>query len=134
MIHNFCTITKLFILPVYPLPNVLSTMSNNPNSFCKYSLITSTSDLQSSTAISSISLGKSVSTNVNHIPYIGNNSRKKTFANFTDFGMIANLFLRIGQQGIYIALWGQTISSVINICDGRKTEKHSLDMRGYVQG
>ena len=24
--------------------------------------------------------------------------------------------------------------SVLNICGGRKTEKHSLDMRGYMQG
>ena len=27
------------------------------------------------------------------MPYIGNHSRKKTFANFTDFGMIVNVFL-----------------------------------------
>ena len=27
------------------------------------------------------------------IPYIGNHSQKKTFANFTDFGMIVNVFL-----------------------------------------
>ena len=27
------------------------------------------------------------------LPYIGNHSQKKTFANFLDFGMIANVFL-----------------------------------------
>ena len=27
------------------------------------------------------------------LPYIGNHSRKKTFANFADFGMIVNVFL-----------------------------------------
>ena len=31
--------------------------------------------------------------NTSSIPYIGNHSRKKTFANFADFGMIANVFL-----------------------------------------
>ena len=29
---------------------------------------------------------------VSLIPYIGNHSQKKTFANFADFGMIANVF------------------------------------------
>ena len=28
-----------------------------------------------------------------NVPYIGNHSQKKTFMNFTDFGMIANVFL-----------------------------------------
>ena len=29
----------------------------------------------------------------NQLPYIGNHLRKKTFVNFADFGMIANVFL-----------------------------------------
>ena len=45
--------------------------------------------------------------------------------------VVMNYKMGIGQW--LIVLRGQTTFSII-ICGGRKTEKHSLDMRGYVQG